>query len=114
MIADIIYKVCKLEKRIKQLEKEKTPVMSEDCGLLLQGHSYTTNCNTFVGGGKKAIIILTSPDVQVYADTADKSFSARGFLCIPLLKGENKIEITCLAVANDVNCTLITKIIDLG
>lgn len=114
MTGDIIYKVYRLEKRIKQLEKEKTPVIHEECGLILQGRSYTTKCNVFSSGGKKAMLILTSADVQVYVQITNKSYNARGVLCVPLSTGDNKAEITCLAVAGDVNCTLIIKIIDLG
>lgn len=114
MIADIIYKVCKLEKRVKQLENEKTVTLREDGGTLLQGHSYCTSCNVFCSGGKKAMLIMASAEIQVYAETQNNSYNARGVLCIPLSKGENKVEIVCLAVASDVHCILTAKIIDLG
>ena len=43
MITDIIYKVYKLEKRIKQLEKNATPAMREDYGLIVKGQGITVN-----------------------------------------------------------------------
>ena len=114
MITDIIYKVYKLEKRIKQLEKNAPPAMREDYGLIVKGQGITVNNRVYSQRANQAMLILAPSDVLLTAFVRDKSYRAMGSLCILLARGENDIELTCAALEQDVKCVLITKIIDLG
>lgn len=114
MITDLIYKVYRLEKRLKQLEKNNAPAIREDYGTIYKEQGITVNNTVYSQCGKQAMLILAPANVLLQASLLNKIYSAKGTLCIPLVRGENKIELTCVAVEQDVKCVLVTKIIDLG
>lgn len=114
MMTDLIYKVYRLEKRLKQLEKNSAPAMREDYGVISKDQGLTVNNTVYSQCGKQAILILAPAELMLQASLMNKTYSAKGTLCIPLVRGENRIELTCCALDQDVKCVLLTKIIDLG
>ena len=114
MITDIIYKVYRLEKRLKELEKNNTLTMREDFGTIPRGEGITVNNTVYSQHAKQAMLILAPANIFLQVFLSDKNYQAKGMVCIPLERGENRIEVTCFAFEQDVNCVLVTKIINLG
>lgn len=112
MINNIIYKVYKMEKRLKHLENVCSPSMREDLGMLSKGTSVTFSSTVCSQSAKQALLVLAPANILL--STQNNENSAKGTLCVPLSRGVNSVKISCTAQEEDMRCILTTKIIELG
>lgn len=114
MIEDIVYKLCKLERKVKILENHYFNCGITQLGSMASGETETVGISQYCPKGNSALLIIAPSELKISVTGRDVCSSGRGIIAVPLKRGQNSFDVSVTASESFLDNALITKMIELG